>query len=45
VDHVRRIAATEENLMPAIIEAVRAHASVGEISSALGDVFGYHGRG
>ena len=45
VDRVRRVAATDENLMPAIIEAVRAHATVGEISAALGDVFGYHGRG
>lgn len=45
VDHVRETAATEENLMPAIIEAVRVHASVGEISAALGDVFGYHRRG
>jgi methylmalonyl-CoA mutase N-terminal domain/subunit len=31
-----------DNTMPAILEAVRAEASVGEISSALGSVFGYH---
>ncbi|MFN8186385.1 MAG: methylmalonyl-CoA mutase family protein [Gaiellales bacterium] len=31
-----------ENTMPAILEAVRAEASVGEISGALGSVFGYH---
>jgi hypothetical protein len=28
--------------VPAILEAVRALATVGEISAALGDVFGYH---
>lgn len=30
----------EENLMPATIEAVRAHVSMGEITGALRDVFG-----
>jgi methylmalonyl-CoA mutase N-terminal domain/subunit len=29
------------NLMPVIIDAVRAYATEGEIVSALGDVFGY----
>jgi methylmalonyl-CoA mutase N-terminal domain/subunit len=42
LDRVRRAAEQEENTMPAIVEAVRAYATVGEISSALGDVFGYH---
>ena len=28
--------------MPAVLEAVRAYATVGEISAALGEVFGYH---
>jgi methylmalonyl-CoA mutase N-terminal domain/subunit len=28
--------------MPAIVEAVRAYATVGEISDALADVFGRH---
>jgi methylmalonyl-CoA mutase N-terminal domain/subunit len=28
--------------MPAILDAVRAYATVGEISAALGRVFGYH---
>jgi methylmalonyl-CoA mutase N-terminal domain/subunit len=32
----------ETNLMPAIIEAAGAYATVGEIMTALGDVFGYH---
>jgi len=39
---VRRAAGGTENTVPAILEAVRAYATVGEISSALGDVFGYH---
>ena len=40
--HVRRTAEGTENTVPAILEAVRALATVGEISAALGDVFGYH---
>jgi methylmalonyl-CoA mutase, N-terminal domain len=32
----------ETNLMPAIIEAAGAYATLGEIMTALGDVFGYH---
>jgi methylmalonyl-CoA mutase N-terminal domain/subunit len=39
---VRRTAEGDENTMPAILEAVRAYATVGEISTALGEVFGYH---
>ncbi|MFN2629045.1 MAG: methylmalonyl-CoA mutase [Gaiellaceae bacterium] len=39
---VRAAAAGDENVMPAVLAAVRAYATVGEISSALGDVFGYH---
>ncbi|OLC55202.1 MAG: methylmalonyl-CoA mutase [Acidobacteria bacterium 13_1_40CM_4_69_4] len=34
-----------ENLMPAILEAVRAHASVGEICGALEKVFGTYREG
>ncbi len=37
---VRQIAMTEENLMPVFIEAVKACATVGEISDALRDIFG-----
>jgi methylmalonyl-CoA mutase N-terminal domain/subunit len=40
--HVQRAAEGTENTVPAILEAVRALATVGEISAALGDVFGYH---
>jgi methylmalonyl-CoA mutase N-terminal domain/subunit len=39
---VREAAASDANTMPAILVAVRAYATVGEISTALGDVFGYH---
>ncbi len=43
LDRVRAVASTDENIMPVLIEAVKAHATVGEISDALRDVFGeYH---
>jgi methylmalonyl-CoA mutase N-terminal domain/subunit len=32
----------DENLFPIVLEAVRAHATLGEISDALRDVFGTH---
>jgi methylmalonyl-CoA mutase N-terminal domain/subunit len=35
-----RAADAEANLMPALIDTVRTHASLGEIMAALGDVFG-----
>jgi methylmalonyl-CoA mutase, N-terminal domain len=37
---VRRVAATPENLMPALLAAAEARCAVGEITSALADVFG-----
>lgn len=37
---LRRAAAGKENTMPRILEAVQAYATVGEICSALADVFG-----
>ncbi len=37
---VTRRAGTEENLMPAIIDAVRAYATLGEISDAMRSAFG-----
>jgi methylmalonyl-CoA mutase, N-terminal domain len=40
LDRVRRTAATDENVMPAIVEAVDAYATVGEICGALREVFG-----
>ena len=40
VDAVRRAARGTENLMPLILAAVKAQATLGEISDALRDVFG-----
>ncbi len=37
---VRQTAETDENVMPVLIEAVKSHATVGEISDALRSVFG-----
>jgi methylmalonyl-CoA mutase N-terminal domain/subunit len=37
---VRRVAATSENLLPALIEAAEARCTVGEIMNALAEVFG-----
>src|SRR6185437_2337085 len=37
---IRRVAATKENLMPALVEAARLRCTVGEIMNALADVFG-----
>jgi methylmalonyl-CoA mutase N-terminal domain/subunit len=37
-----QVAAGSDNAMPAIVEAVRAYATVGEISRTLGEVFGFH---
>lgn len=40
LEKVRRVAVSDENIMPALIEAVKAYATVGEITKALRDVFG-----
>ena len=40
LETIRRAAAGHENLMPPILDAVRAYATVGEICTALGTVFG-----
>ncbi len=37
---VRRVAESDENIMPALIEAVKTYATVGEMSDALRVVFG-----
>ena len=42
LDAVRQAARGDANLMPLIIAAVEAHATVGEISDTLRDVFGEH---
>ena len=38
--HLKSATATDENLMPRIIHAVKAHATLGEISDTLRSVFG-----
>jgi methylmalonyl-CoA mutase N-terminal domain/subunit len=44
LDTIRRVAATSENLMPALIDAARTRCTVGEIMNAMAEVFGrYHG--
>src|SRR5205823_5046307 len=40
LDRLRAAAKTRENLMPPILEAVRAYATVGEMCDALRDVWG-----
>jgi methylmalonyl-CoA mutase, N-terminal domain len=42
LDKVRRAARQGDNTMPATIEAVRAYATLGEICSALRDVYGIY---
>jgi methylmalonyl-CoA mutase N-terminal domain/subunit len=42
LDKLRRAAQLNENTMPATIEAVRAYATLGEICSALRDVYGIY---
>jgi methylmalonyl-CoA mutase N-terminal domain/subunit len=44
LDAVRRVAQTRENLMPVLLDAVRARCTVGEIMNALADVFGRYDR-
>src|SRR5262245_55311186 len=42
---LEQVARTRENLMPAILDAVRAYASVGEICAVLKSVFGAYREG
>jgi len=42
LERVTGAARSGENTMPSVLAAVRAYATVGEISAALGEVFGYH---
>lgn len=44
LDSVRRAAAGKTNVMPALIDAARAQATLGEIVSALADVLGRYER-
>ena len=40
LDRIKQGAKTDKNLMPSMIEAVKAYATVGEITQALKDVYG-----
>ncbi len=40
LDKVRKVARSDENIMPVLIEAVKTYATVGEISDVLRGVFG-----
>jgi methylmalonyl-CoA mutase N-terminal domain/subunit len=40
LDRVRSVAKSDENIMPVMIDAVKAYATVGEISDALREAFG-----
>jgi methylmalonyl-CoA mutase N-terminal domain/subunit len=40
LENVRQVARSEENVMPVLIDAVNAYATVGEIAGALREVFG-----
>ncbi len=40
LEEVERTARSDRNLMPSILEAVKAYATVGEISDAMRRVFG-----
>ncbi len=40
LNKVRQVAQSDENVMPVLIEAVKAYATVGEISNTFRDVFG-----
>jgi methylmalonyl-CoA mutase N-terminal domain/subunit len=42
LDRLKLAAQNNENTMPATIEAVRAYATLGEICSALRDVYGIY---
>jgi methylmalonyl-CoA mutase N-terminal domain/subunit len=42
LENVRRTAEGSENIMPALIEAAHAYATLGEITNVLKDVFGVH---
>jgi methylmalonyl-CoA mutase N-terminal domain/subunit len=42
LEKLKLAAQNEENTMPATIEAVRAYATLGEICSALRDVYGVY---
>ena len=40
LNHLREVSRSDENVMPAVIEAVKAKATVGEICDVWRDVYG-----
>ncbi|GLI34252.1 acyl-CoA mutase large subunit family protein [Desulforhabdus amnigena] len=42
LDNLRKVSETDENVMPAVIEAVKAKATVGEICDVWRDIFGQY---
>ncbi len=40
LDAVRRTAATKQNLMPVLLDAVKSRCTVGELMNAMADIFG-----
>ena len=42
---VRRVAASQENIMPALLAAARSQATLGETVNALADSLGRYRRG
>ncbi|MBI2826939.1 MAG: methylmalonyl-CoA mutase [Planctomycetia bacterium] len=45
LDRVRRTAASEENIMPALVHAAESHVSLGEMVAAMAEVFGRYQPG
>ncbi len=42
LDHLKKVSQTDENVMPAVIEAVKAKATVGEICDVWRDIYGQY---
>ncbi|NTV56562.1 MAG: methylmalonyl-CoA mutase, partial [Deltaproteobacteria bacterium] len=42
LDHLQKVSQTDENVMPAVIEAVKAKATVGEICDVWRDIYGQY---
>jgi methylmalonyl-CoA mutase N-terminal domain/subunit len=45
LDELRQVASSDANVMPVLVEAVKAYATVGEICGTLREVFGEHRAG
>jgi methylmalonyl-CoA mutase N-terminal domain/subunit len=40
LEHLRKVSLTDENVMPAVIEAVKADATIGEICNVWREIYG-----